>query len=94
MAFINIEQGISKAKDIEDMKVLLRQIAQAMNTLHDTKNIIHGDLQLPDPDSGIILKKSGNDTVLGDGGFTKIIVGGVGTSSIALVDLGKTLKGR
>ena len=98
MASLNIEQAIDKAKDVEDLKIILRQIAKAINTFQETKNVIHGDLRIVDDGAGVIMKSSGNDYSMGDGNFMKLILTGTGTQKqLSLVDLGKTdpsVKGR
>jgi hypothetical protein len=90
MAFVNVEGLIQRAQTTEDLKIALRILAQAVNTLHDTKGQFHSDLQFMEDDKGIILRRTSTNATNGDGGWTKIIATGVGTSVLSQIDLGKT----
>ena len=79
---IQLDTMIEQAKDIDDVKVILRQIVNALNTLSDAKRIARQDLIFKDSTKGPVWIGT-------DGHYYRgtISVSG-GTTTLTLTDLG------
>jgi len=93
MPIINLEKQVeSLPKDFEQLKPILRQLLSAVNTLHDTKNLFHGDVVFLDDNAGIVMRRQAIGNALGDQNWSRQIVTGVGSSALTFVDIGKERK--
>ena len=75
---INIDDAISQARNVEDLKPLLRILAAALNTSDDAKKEIRGDLVFYD--SGPVIRAT-------DGKYYRMTVGMTAGSPVATFTL-------
>jgi hypothetical protein len=75
---ITLDTAIQSAKDIDDIKVILRQIVSALNTLDDARQYIRSDVKMLSDSTGIVWKATdGNEykqTVSAVGGIGSIVL--------------------
>lgn len=82
---INLDQSIEAAKEVEDIKVILRQIVSAVNQLETSGSKARRDVVFPEDDSGPVVRAD-------DGAYYRLKAEAVGgTFSWSYAHLGKTV---
>lgn len=89
MPLLNVENAIRQLNDFDDLKPLLRQIVDALNTLHDSKGRFSKDIVFESEEAGIVMRRQGGDASTGDGNWVRLVPTGIGSTTTTWDDLGK-----
>lgn len=82
MAVLRLDKAIESVEELDDVKIILRQLTSAVNTLSEAKNKMRGDVVIKDPAKGMVLRGP-------SGEYFRVTIEDLSPTNITLTNLGK-----